>query len=278
MVINWFNNCIKGIQMTSSSNPSSAVASDRGHGARIFLFAMGLALATTGGAILSAIGAGDLQHIASTIWLSRDSDIAIEQRRQSATVAILGENLHSLIGEVEALKSRGLSASSAVEDRLARLDSELKQLTTDTGDMWIPKTASTLGQPWHDEVTELRTNLALAGVEIGALRSSLDASQQAQHGQIGDITRRVDRLEQLVGASDVTASIPVTSFRRRPPRSLAGWSVRDAQRGAAIITGHGGTYEVTPGTIVPGIGRVASVRPRGNTWIVVTDKGIIVQH
>jgi len=176
------------------------------------------------------------------------------------------------------LKSRGHSASAAIADHLGRLDSEFRQLSADTAELRLAGSATALGEPWHDEVGALRTDLAMAGVEIGVLRSSLDASQQAQRGQIGDIARRVDRLERLTGAADVTASIPPTPARRRMPHSLAGWSVRDAQYGAAIIARHGATYEVKPGSIVPGIGRVASVRARGNSWIVVTDKGIIVQH
>jgi len=59
---------------------------------------------------------------------------------------------------------------------------------------------------------------------------------------------------------------------------LSGWSVQDAHNGGATIKGDGGKFDVTRGTLVPGLGRVTNVRQRGSRWIVVTDKGTIVQR
>jgi hypothetical protein len=264
----------KGTDMTVSSDAPSIGTSRRGHGGLIFLMAMGLALATSGGAILSAVGTGGLQHAIQHIGVFRTADIVAEQRRQSETVAQLEDSLRSLMGEVAMLKSREITKRVDVEERLSTLDAGLARLALDSATLRIAR--SDASGPSHEEVDELRTNLAMAGIEIGALRSSLDATQQAQQREFGNIAQRLERLERLVGDPDMTSSIATT-----PPRaheSLAGWSVRDARRGSARITGHGITYRVKRGTVVPGIGRVSGVRARGDRWIVVTEKGIIVQR
>src|SRR6202521_1885612 len=265
--------------MTPSSIADPAAAPERGYGARIFLVAAGLALATTGGAILSAIGTGDLRQAVHGVGLARGADIEAERRQQSATVAKLEDDLRILMDEVATLRSRDAVArlDTRLEDRLARLDLDLTQLTAETAAVRL-RDEIVDAAPARDQIGELEGNLAQAAREIGTLRSSFDASVETNRRDIGDIGKRVDRLEHLIGAGDVTSSIGHSPVRRRSAHDLSGWSVQDARRGAATITGHSGTYEVTPGTVVPGIGRIASVRARGNHWVVVTDKGVIVQR
>jgi hypothetical protein len=257
--------------MTSSSAAHPTVTSRRGHGGVIFVIAMGLALATSGGAVLSAVGTGALQHTIQQIGWFRSADIIAEQRRQSETVAQLEDSLYTLMGEVAMLKSRDLTAKLDIEEHLARLDSGLARIGLDAETLRIARPDA--GASNHD-VDELRTNLTMAGIEISALRTSLDATQQAQQREFGTIAKRVERLERIVGDPDLTSSITT----RRPHEGVPGWSVRDAQHGAAFITGNGITYRVKPGSIVPGIGRILSVRARGDRWIVATEKGAIVQQ
>jgi hypothetical protein len=59
---------------------------------------------------------------------------------------------------------------------------------------------------------------------------------------------------------------------------LAGWSVRDVYRNAALIQGTKlGMMEVSPGDNVPGLGRIHSIRQQDGRWVVVTSRGIIAQ-
>jgi len=52
--------------------------------------------------------------------------------------------------------------------------------------------------------------------------------------------------------------------------------VRDAYGNSAIIQSRAGTIEVKPGSNIPGLGRVHSVRQQQDgRWIVVTSRGII---
>ena len=61
-------------------------------------------------------------------------------------------------------------------------------------------------------------------------------------------------------------------------RPLAGWSVRDVYRNAALIQGTKlGMMEVSPGDNIPGLGRIHSIRQQDGRWVVVTSRGIIAQ-
>jgi hypothetical protein len=55
-----------------------------------------------------------------------------------------------------------------------------------------------------------------------------------------------------------------------------GWVVREVYDGAALVEGRNRRlYEVVPGGVVPGVGRVESIERRGRSWVVLTDKGVI---
>jgi hypothetical protein len=69
---------------------------------------------------------------------------------------------------------------------------------------------------------------------------------------------------------------PLQKVGTRGP--LAGWSVRDVYRNAALIQGTKlGMMEVSPGDNVPGLGRIHSIRQQDGRWVVVTSRGIIAQ-
>jgi hypothetical protein len=286
--------------------PSAGV--ERRSGAVIFLVAMGLALATTSGAILTAAGTGELQDVVRTLGSPGAAEPRVEQLQQTARYARLEHDVRTLIDEVSDLKAQRNEASRdpAVEDRLARLDSGLAQLNaataqltieqadlrsetarlrTETGELRAVQSAFAATSDWRDQVDDLKASLARTGIGIDALRSSLDASDYTHRTEIIDIGRRVDRLEHMAAGTEVTGSIATARTRRRggarrpvETHELAGWSVRDGQNGAAIIMGQSGAYAVMSGMMVPGIGRVSSIHRRANRWVVETDKGTIVQR
>jgi hypothetical protein len=59
---------------------------------------------------------------------------------------------------------------------------------------------------------------------------------------------------------------------------LEGWVVRDVYRGAALIQGRAGLLQVTPGEVLPGLGRIESVQRHDGRWEVVTTRGLIVSR
>jgi len=58
--------------------------------------------------------------------------------------------------------------------------------------------------------------------------------------------------------------------------TVPGWAVRDVYRGVAMLQSRmGGMVEVEPGDVLPGLGRIESIRRQDGRWVVVTSKGMI---
>jgi hypothetical protein len=55
-----------------------------------------------------------------------------------------------------------------------------------------------------------------------------------------------------------------------------GWVLREVYKGAALVESRNRRlYEVMPGGILPGVGKVEAIERRGARWVVLTDKGFI---
>jgi hypothetical protein len=256
---------------TAQSNPNKP---KRDSTALAFLIAMGIALATTAGVALTA-GTGTLRTGPSPVSADNDPAAVADHSHEAPDVVRLEDRLEDLLGEIEILKSRPPNASSdsTLEEKLNQLSEEIAQLKADTKRLQNGlETAS-----WRDEIGSFRANFANTDIELSKLRSSLDERDENRRHAIADLSRRLDRLERVVAAGEETGSIGSALHRRaRPANSgVNGWSVQDAQFDRAVIAGHGARYTVWPGAIVPGLGRVVSVRERGGRWTVVTDKGTI---
>jgi len=76
-------------------------------------------------------------------------------------------------------------------------------------------------------------------------------------------------------ATTAASNAPATTEVGRLP-TLEGWVLRDVGRGAALIEGRSGLYEVFAGDPVPGLGRIDAIRKQDGRWVVVTSKGLIV--
>jgi hypothetical protein len=145
------------------------------------------------------------------------------------------------------------------------------------------------------------TKLELA--ELTALKASLDSASRNTTTQFGKIADRLDRVEHAqtdraaaiahiadtvdrfdkrsTAAPEVTGSIasspPQDAEPKIPDRILEGWTVQDVQNGRALVASrYGGVFDVGAGSVLPGVGRVDSVKRQDGQWIVVTARGTIV--
>ena len=258
---------------TAPSNPNKP---KRDSTALAFLIAMGIALATTAGVALTA-GTGTLRGGTGSVAVDNDAAAAAAPAQPAPDIVRLEDRLEDLLGEIEILKSRPAgSADPTVEERLNQLAEELAQVKADTKRLQTGlETAS-----WRDEIGTFRANFANTDIELSKLRASLDERDESRRHALADLSRRLDRLERVVASNEETGSIAASAahHRARPAHSgVAGWSVQDGQFDHAVIAGPTARYAVWPGTFVPGLGRVVSVRERAGRWIVVTDKGTITQ-
>ena len=102
------------------------------------------------------------------------------------------------------------------------------------------------------------------------------------NGQYSKIADRLDRLDQhFASAADMTGSIASsTAAESTQPkindRILQNWAVRDVQNGRALVESRfGGIFDVGAGSVLPGVGRVDSIKRQDGQWLVLTARGTI---
>ncbi len=208
-----------------------------------FLIAMALAAAVVTGASLSGLASGAVQKLPWTAGPGHDSKIMAEQRRQA-----------SALEQIEVAVSR------------ARADVALLNARADEAEnlhLEVAKSAPRIDREF----------------DLGALRSSLDEQAERNRNELRAVNKRLDWLEKIVYGQDAAGPVQLAAPGRRPnARSGRRWFVLHAEKGVAVIAGKGGAIDVTPGFIVPDLGRVAAIRQEGGRWVVVTDKGMMIRE
>jgi hypothetical protein len=149
--------------------------------------------------------------------------------------------------------------------------------------------------------------------DAATLKANFDAAARGANGQLAKLAERLDRLERaqaepaaklarlaeaidrlekknaLVAASaaasaaaspettgSITSAAPSASDNKSGDKVLPDWIVRDARGGRALIENRqGGLFDVTTGSVLPGLGRVESVKRHDGQWVVVTAHGTI---
>jgi hypothetical protein len=169
------------------------------------------------------------------------------------------------------------------------------------------ETASAPEQPGL-QTTALQTTVAQLRSDIAALKASVDTTSRTTGAQYTKLVERLDRAERAQSVATKTdAALPrettgsistpsatATPLPLAPPPSPAaapgtiapgasapgtfvpGWAVRDVYRGVAMLQSRmGGMIEVEPGDVLPGLGRIESIRRQDGRWVVMTSKGMI---
>ena len=78
-----------------------------------------------------------------------------------------------------------------------------------------------------------------------------------------------------VTVKEVRTPTKLTPMPETRPITIEGWTLREVVNGTAVIEGPNGVWKVTPGQMVPGIGRVDSIVRWGNRLVVATSNGLI---
>jgi hypothetical protein len=132
-----------------------------------------------------------------------------------------------------------------------------------------------------DNVNEAMRTMKLEMAELATLKASLDSAARSTTSQIAKIADRLDHIDQRAAApADTTGSIAASAPAAEPAkltdRILEDWVVNDVQNGRALVESrYGGVFDVGAGSILPGVGRVETVRRQDGHWIVVTARGLI---
>ena len=209
-----------------------------------FLIAIALATAAVTGASLSGVASGAMQDLLRSAGFGRDSEIRAEQRRQAQTL----EKIEMSVGRV-------------------RTDVALLNARVDVSEKLSRAAAGAAASRIEREI------------DFGALRTSLDAHTERNRNEFSAVHKRIDWLETLVYSQDATGSAqPAAPGRRHGAPSGPGWVLLHAEKGVAVIAGKSGAIDVTPGFMVPDLGRVAAIRQEGGRWVVVMDKGLTIRE
>jgi hypothetical protein len=140
---------------------------------------------------------------------------------------------------------------------------------------------------------EIKLELA----ELAALKASLDSAARNTTNQYAKIADRLDRMDQRSAAAiETTASLPaaaqtaapanaapVLAAVTPPPESpklsdhvLPDWVVHDVRNGHALVESrYSGLFAVSAGSVLPGIGRVDTIKRQDGHWVVLTARGAI---
>jgi hypothetical protein len=169
-------------------------------------------------------------------------------------------------------------------------------------------TASGIGRPAPEAAPSANTADASAVLralkaqvaELSAMKSSLDGSVRNANTQFAAISDRldrvertaaapaapiahvadtVDRLDKINTAPETTGSIgpsALPSDAKITDRIVQDWLVQDVRGDRALVESRsGGLFEVGAGSVLPGLGKVESVKRQDGQWVVVTARGLI---
>jgi hypothetical protein len=120
--------------------------------------------------------------------------------------------------------------------------------------------------------TSRETAVGVAPLE---LKPSTDAQRRAD--SIRKFLKDAEqRLTSIRGNTrDLQAPVKLTPVPETRPTTIEGWTLREVMNGTAVLEGPNGTWHVTRGDTVPGVGRIVSIFRWGNHLMVATSRGLI---
>ena len=218
------------------------------------LVAAALAGAVLAGASLKGAAGVSLHELLRGAGFGRNSEIVAEQHRQAQALQ-----------KVELALSR---ARADVAQLNARVD-EAENLYQETVNA-VP------ASPAADGSNSVASQGSGRDSDLGALRSSFDEQAEHNRNAFRAVNKRLDWIEKVIYGPERTAQ----PAGRAPRHQFAqGWRVLHAGKGAAVISGRGGAIDVTLGSSIPKLGRIAEIRQvRGGRWVVVTENGTTIRE
>jgi hypothetical protein len=188
-------------------------------------------------------------------------------------------------GAIEKLEAE----TARSQEILARLSSDLEALkNTAAAFKEIEHTASTTAKSDQAKLTDKVERLAISLQEPAKKLSSLEGRLDKMESQIMTTLAALNTKAATPTAPAAPAAPPAPPVTEAAARDEApapkparnepvdGWVLREVYKGAALVESRNRRlYEVMPGGILPGVGKVEAIERRGARWVVLTDKGFI---
>jgi hypothetical protein len=136
------------------------------------------------------------------------------------------------------------------------------------------------------ELTAMKSSLdgsvRNTNTQFAAINDRLDRVERAAatpSAQLAHIADTVDRLDKINATPETTGSIGTSAPPSDPKitdRIVQDWMVQDVRGDRALVESRsGGLFEVGAGSVLPGLGKVESVKRQDGQWVVVTARGLI---
>lgn len=215
--------------------------------------------------------------------------------RAAAVVALVGSCWLAAYAGTQAhrnaIEQAGVGAAAS-QNALARIGGEIEALR---GEMAVLKElaaapkADTAGQAeLAGKVDALAAAMRSPDVRTSALEARLERMESQIMATLASLAAKPAAAAPAPAAAEASVRDPATTSAIKPAKSepakddparnepVDGWVLREVYDGAALVEGRNRRlYEVAPGGIVPGVGRVEAIERRGKRWVVLTEKGII---
>jgi hypothetical protein len=205
-----------------------------------------------------------------------------------------GASYVGTLGNREAI-ARVEAETARSQEILARLNGDLEALKGAVASFRdVEQTASVSKASDQARLSEKVERLAVAvqdpGRKLSALETKLDRMESQIMAHLAGLAAKAAAPAPAPAPSPAPAAAPTppapspaaTEAREPAPAAksarnepLDGWVLREVYDGAALIEGNRRLYEVMPGGVIPGVGRVEAIERRGRNWVVLTDKGTI---
>ena len=181
--------------------------------------------------------------------------------------------------------STKLASSRALEDSIARIDTEVAALRTSL-EQASKHSASQIGKT-SDRLDKVEKAQAEPAAKLAKLSETVEklrtasvaapaAAPVAAAAAVPVAPKESTGSIQTANAAPVQVPLPAPKPEVARLPTVEGWVLRDAGNGSALIEGRQGIFEVYAGDPIPGLGRVDAIRKQDGRWVVVTSRGLIV--
>lgn len=167
------------------------------------------------------------------------------------------------------------------QEILARLSGDLQSLKeTLAAFRDVEQTSSVTSASDRAKLTEQVERLAVAVQDPAKTFTVLETRLERMESQImanlASLAAKPPAPAPAPPPAPAAAAEEAPALKPVKSEPLNGWVLREVYDGAALIEGQNRRlYEVMPGGVLPGVGRVEAIERRGRGWVVLTDKGFI---
>ena len=222
---------------------------------------------------------------------SPEAETAEQSAQSTAEKRIRWERLSPLAASVALATLLGILAGTAATVTLMpgtpAPAPAVAAAASDETDVLLDKVAKLSG-----DLVALKSGLETANrnatTQLNRIGERLDRAERAQaepSAKLAKIMETLDRLDRRTAsaalpasalAPDITGSLTSIEKQHAKPPVIEGWRLRDVYAGRAVLESRTGTlYEVGPGSMLPGVGKVETIKRVDGKFVITTPKGTI---